>query len=232
MKELKEKLILKEVFDEDELKDQVEKIGLNGLSELIDEYLSCVSENECNRVSRKALHIMQPNKSKIGEGLYKDLLYYFGFYIESLEEENSKDSKESEEKKLPDVVLSEPGVVSSEDEDKGQEVFENSGIAGLINSLILDEFNAVDMYNSAITTLASMENENKDKVIAIINDILNEENIHIGQLQEVLKLVQPSAEKIEDGKDEAQDTLASTEAPIEPKDEIPEDENKKEKKED
>lgn len=36
MKELKEKLILKEVFDEDELKDQVEKIGLNGLSELID----------------------------------------------------------------------------------------------------------------------------------------------------------------------------------------------------
>lgn len=221
MKELKEKLILKEVFDEDELKDQVEKIGLNGLYELIDEYSSCVSENECNRVSRKALHIMQPNKSKIGEDLYKDLLYYFGFYIESLEEENSKDSKESEEKKLPDVVLSEPGVVSSEDEDKGQEVFENSGIAGLINSLILDEFNAVDMYNSAITTLASMENENKDKVIAIINDILNEENIHIGQLQEVLKLVQPSAEKIEDGKDEAQDTLASTEAPIEPKDEIP-----------
>lgn len=175
---------------------------------------------------------MQPNKSKIGEDLYKDLLYYFGFYIESLEEENSKDSKESEEKKLPDVVLNEPGVVSSEDEDKGQEVFENSGIAGLINSLILDEFNAVDMYNSAITTLASMENENKDKVIAIINDILNEENIHIGQLQEVLKLVQPSAEKIEDGKDEAQDTLASTEAPIEPKDEIPEDEHKKEKKED
>lgn len=225
MKELKEKLVLKEMLDEYEIRDQVEELGLDDLSKLIDKYSSCCTQGKCYKVGRQALHLVNSNRDKIGDDLYRELLHYFDFYTKSLEKSVLK---EDEEEKLHDVTPDEPIVVSTKVEDKKQETLENNGIAGLINSLILDEFNAVEMYNSAISTLTTMESKNKDKVIAIINDILDEENVHIGQLQEVLKLVQPSAEKIEDGKEEAQDTLASTEAPIEQKDEIPQDDDKKE----
>ena len=90
-------------------------------------------------------------------------------------------------------------------------------VANLINPLIKDELDAIDGYNSAVATFRSMmEDETTDKsidyegIIAVISEITNEENLHIGQLEKLLETVSPNAKSINDGKDEAAEQLEET----------------------
>ena len=78
------------------------------------------------------------------------------------------------------------------------------GIAGVINSLIIDEFEAIDGYNSAIATA---EQEGMTDIINVLKDIANEENLHVGQLQTCLAKVSPNAQSIDNGQVEAQQQL-------------------------
>lgn len=78
------------------------------------------------------------------------------------------------------------------------------GIAGVINNLIIDEFEAIDGYNSAIITA---EKEGITDIVDVLKDIVNEENIHVGQLQTCLTKVSPNAQSIDDGQVEAQQQL-------------------------
>lgn len=78
------------------------------------------------------------------------------------------------------------------------------GIAGVINSLIIDEFEAIDGYNSAIATA---EEEGMTDIVNVLKDIANEENLHVGQLQTCLTKVSPNAQSIDDGQVEAQQQL-------------------------
>lgn len=123
--------------------------------------------------------------------------------------------KEDENKKLPDAIPSEPIVVSSEPQEETKKVEDkemSNVLVGMVNDLIRGEFDSIDKYNSMIVTLESMGYKGSDKLISIFNDILNEENIHVGQLQEALMLVSPHAKDIEAGKEEAQEVLASVES--------------------
>ena len=71
------------------------------------------------------------------------------------------------------------------------------GLNTLVNDLIKSELDAVNDYNSAIVTF---ETEGKSEFTDVIRDIINEEHTHIGQLQAILAVLQPSAEvKIDDG---------------------------------
>lgn len=89
------------------------------------------------------------------------------------------------------------------------------GIASMLNADIIDEFEAIDSYNSHIITLKDLINQETDeaviesykKIIEILTDIANEENIHVGQLQKALSLVSPSALFIKDGDIEADEVL-------------------------
>lgn len=90
-------------------------------------------------------------------------------------------------------------------------------IANLLNPLIKDELEAIDGYNSAVATIRSMlEDETTDKsidyegMIAVISEITNEENLHIGQLEKLLETVSPNAESIDAGKEEAAEQLEET----------------------
>lgn len=90
-------------------------------------------------------------------------------------------------------------------------------IATLLNPLIKDELEAIDGYNSTVATIRSMmEDETTDKsidyegIIAVISEITNEENLHIGQLEKLLETVSPNAKSIDDGKDEATEQLEET----------------------
>lgn len=78
------------------------------------------------------------------------------------------------------------------------------GIAGVINSLIIDEFEAIDGYNSAIATA---EEEGMTDIVNVLKDIANEENLHVGQLQTCLAKVSPNAQSIDNGQIEAQQQL-------------------------
>lgn len=78
---------------------------------------------------------------------------------------------------------------------------EETGIAAIINSLVIDEWEAVDGYQSAIATIEQLGGH--DAINNILHDILDEEMVHIGQLQEANKFVEPAAMNIDAGQNEA-----------------------------
>ncbi len=82
----------------------------------------------------------------------------------------------------------------------------DSGIASVIMNLIKDEYEAIEGYNGAIETL-KYYGKKYENFIEVLKDIANEENIHIGQLQEILTTVSPNAKSIDDGVDEAEEQL-------------------------
>ena len=90
-------------------------------------------------------------------------------------------------------------------EDLSPEQEQEYGLTTMINNLIKDELEAIDGYNSAIVTL---EAENKGEFTDVIRDIISEENTHIGQLQAILKELNPSTTAdIDDGQKEGQEQI-------------------------
>ncbi len=77
----------------------------------------------------------------------------------------------------------------------------DSGIAMMINSLIQDEWQAIDGYTSAIRTL--QEQNAHPEMIKTLEDIMNEENVHVGQLQLLMGIVAPTTDSISKGEEEA-----------------------------
>jgi rubrerythrin len=83
---------------------------------------------------------------------------------------------------------------------------EGFGIASLLNAAIVNEFESIDLYNSQIITIKDVLTQEKDaqviasyeSIISILTEIVNEENIHVGQLQKALSLVSPNAVLIQD----------------------------------
>lgn len=84
----------------------------------------------------------------------------------------------------------------------GPETPEDRGITDLILSLINDENDTIQKYNSFIANL-----ENYGDFIPVVNDIINEEMNHVGMLQTLLQRVSPNTENIEKGKAEADNII-------------------------
>ena len=84
-----------------------------------------------------------------------------------------------------------------------------TGVAGELIALINDEWEAIQGYNNAIATLkaSSAEDPFYEKAIKVLEEISAEENVHVGQLQEVLKHVSPNAAEINKGTKEARSQL-------------------------
>lgn len=80
----------------------------------------------------------------------------------------------------------------------------NHGMLGLVNSLIISEYDAIDQYNSA---MATAEAEGIVDIIPILKDIIEEEHTHVGQLQAAAKLFDESANSVEKGIEEADTQL-------------------------
>ena len=81
---------------------------------------------------------------------------------------------------------------------------EDNGLVSIINNLIQDEFNTIQSYKDAIVNFA---NQGKNDLTQVLKDILDEENIHVGQLETLLKSLDSSAENIEQGKQEAEEQI-------------------------
>lgn len=95
-------------------------------------------------------------------------------------------------------------VGSGEDDSTPPKTLEDNAIASLINDLIVDEFEAVNGYNSAIATANEI---GRPDIVKVFADIANEENVHIGQLQKLLTLVSTNANSIGSGFEEAEAQL-------------------------
>ena len=105
---------------------------------------------------------------------------------------------------LKENISEDVSISTDETEEKTIEP-ENNGISMIINNLIKDEYEAIDAYNSAITTFKSIGNS--DDAISVLNDIVAEENIHVGQLQRLMELFDPNADKVSDGVEEASEQI-------------------------
>ena len=85
-----------------------------------------------------------------------------------------------------------------------------SGIADSLIKLINDEWEAIQGYNNFRDMILSMQNNGDgdySDMIRVIDEVVNEENLHVGQLQELLKKVSPNTESIAKGEEEAQEQL-------------------------
>lgn len=85
----------------------------------------------------------------------------------------------------------------------------DTGAASELIALINDEWEAIEGYNNAIATLRSVINQNPfyADAVKVLEEIASEENVHVGQLQEVLKQISPNAAEIEKGTEEAASQL-------------------------
>lgn len=98
---------------------------------------------------------------------------------------------------------------STEDVLPGPAAGADTGVAGELIALINDEWEAIEGYNNAIATLRATAEQNPFylEAVKVLEEISAEENVHVGQLQEVLKHISPNAAEISKGTKEAKSQL-------------------------
>ena len=90
--------------------------------------------------------------------------------------------------------------VVEEETPSGPATGAETGIANQLIEMINGEWNTIADYNNLITMLTQYGFE---EFIPVIEDINNEENLHVGQLQALLQKISPNAESIQQGELEA-----------------------------
>ncbi len=140
--------------------------------------------------------------------------------------ESCKECKEEVKTEEPKKEKVEESIKVEEVESETKEDTD-TGIAGLLNTAIVDEWKTIDLYNSFIATFddlakaESLSEEKKAQLSNIINDILHEELKHVGQLQTALEVVNQPIENIAKGAEEGKEQVAEVKEPVEePKVEI------------
>ena len=127
-----------------------------------------------------------------------DLCDNLAIWIPSYKEVAEGDEEiESEEEPLEEDLDSEEEEAI---EDKTPEIGPDLGLSTLLIKAINDEWNTIEFYNNLIATA---EQEGHEDIVAVVRDINTEENIHVGQLQELLKKISPITDNIEKGGEEA-----------------------------
>lgn len=80
----------------------------------------------------------------------------------------------------------------------------DSALSNLLIDAINDEWETIRNYNDLLTAI---DQENKIDMKQTILDIVNEENIHVGQLQALLETISPNTSSIKQGQVESEDQL-------------------------
>ena len=79
-------------------------------------------------------------------------------------------------------------------------------MTNLISTLIKDEWDAIEGYNGSIATLS--DEAGMEDIISILEDIRDEEYVHVGQLESCLSILSGDpTEHIEDGSEEGFEQL-------------------------
>ena len=113
--------------------------------------------------------------------------------------------------RLEDELQNSPSMYESLNESE-----ETDGLANLISNEINGEFETTNGYRN----LRQVASEVAPDMLPVIDDIMDEENTHVGQLQTLLSMVDDSAENIDVGAEEAEDQLEDEDAEIEHNDEV------------
>lgn len=82
---------------------------------------------------------------------------------------------------------------------------EQNGVQNMIQFLIKDEWDAIEGYNNTIQTLGNCPEY--EELRGVLQEISNEELVHVGQLQKALEFVNPVTAKIKEGETEATEQM-------------------------
>ena len=133
------------------------------------------------------------DKNIFAEGLENSILHpyvksSFNFVTEDLDDEVDVNSED-----VPETPK--PGV--------------ETGFSNMLIDAINGEWDTINLYNSIIATLSQEKDKKYDAIIKVLQDITNEENVHVGQLQKALELLSPNTASIADGEKEAQEQISA-----------------------
>lgn len=124
-----------------------------------------------------------------------------------LSEDDDLEIEEIKPSEEPDIEITDNIVDDEiEVEEKPAEDFTDNFIS-LVTGSIRNVWEHIDDYSSIKATI---EYENGPKeLVDMYNEIINDEMIHVGQLEKALSLLQPNAELIKDGEDKADELLTN-----------------------
>lgn len=77
-------------------------------------------------------------------------------------------------------------------------------VAKQLIAAIKDEWEAIEFYNSLADLLRKTPYK---EMLEVVEDIAGEENIHVGQLERLLKIVSPNVDKIKEGEKETEEQI-------------------------
>lgn len=165
------------------------------------------------REERMKLYEFRHNKSNIDikVALNESL---FESYFEDIVPNAKEDVSEEEAVIIVDPV-EQPSYNDNAEVPSETITPEENGVQNMLQFLVKDEWDAIEGYNNTIQTLLSLEGY--EDMCAVLQDIADEELIHVGQLQKLMELVNPSTENISKGEVEADEQLNGNVAPEEEK---------------
>lgn len=155
------------------------------------------------REERMKLYEAKHNKSNIDikVALNESL---FESYFEDIVPNAKEDVSEEEAVIIVDPV-EEPSHNDNAEVPSETITPEENGVQNMLQFLVKDEWDAIEGYNNTIQTLLSLEGY--EDMCAVLQDIADEELIHVGQLQKLLEVINPSTENISKGEVEADEQL-------------------------
>lgn len=193
-----------------EASHQKQKLVLNeSLFEAYYDDMVPVAKNALDKLERayNNLNIMLENNDYGIDG-YQYYKKHFAFVIEYLR-------KFIKEYPVPgineDVIPEEDPIIAPTIEDDSHEAPEvvttpeENGVQNMVQFLIKDEWDAIEGYNNTIQTLKDIGGY--DDLCGVLQEISNEELIHVGQLQKALEFVNPVTAKIKEGEEEATEQM-------------------------
>lgn len=175
------------------------------------------SESECDAEAELQELARDPKYSKAFAYLMKTLQA-----AEAPSEEDTlaaEDLPEELQENLAQPLSDSPEESSTEGEPKLDEPEleteppkggEGNYMASVLGTLIQEEYDAIASYTGLLQDLEA-NNFGDESDRKVICDILAEENVHVGQLQELLKKVAPTAENIDVGAEEAKTQIEDAE---------------------
>lgn len=151
---------------------------------------------------------------KLDESLFDDDIEYFEDSSESITFDAVDDDFSAYE-----------GEHSTVNVPSGPAPGSDTGVYQEMVALINDEWEAIQGYTNMIAVLRQFDAENEfyKDAVKILEEISAEENVHVGQLQELLKRIAPNANEIAKGEKEAvsQLKLIDGRLPVESWDSVP-----------
>lgn len=134
--------------------------------------------------------------------------------LDELEAEREKDLKAANkelEKVAKNAEIKEAKILDrklrlSEDVAINQVSNDDLSLTSLVNTLIKNKWDSIDLFNSI---LLSFRQANNTEAESILNDIINEEYVHVGQLEKLAQLINPVAGNIEDGQHETESQVGT-----------------------